>query len=139
MSEKEGEQENGERRAEGEVVVPPSGKAEEIQGEPVSSDSEAEGDIFRNYSFADLAKMDTNELKRHLSIESRLSVSDEELERMDAEVERQKSAAAVTGASVATRRGWAPMWRFLSTTKTSFRTRSLLAHMPIRISMLWSV
>ena len=96
LSEKESEQKNGEQ-AENEVVVPPPGKVEEIQGEPVSSDSEAEegeDDIFRNSSFAELAKMDTNELKRHLSIESRLSVSDEELERMDAEVEAEISSSS---------------------------------------------
>ena len=41
--------------------------------------------------------MDTTELKRHLSIESRLSVSDEELGRMDAEVEAEISSSNSSG------------------------------------------
>ena len=57
-----------------------------------SSDSD-EDNIFKKTAFTDLAKMDTTEVKRHLSMESRLSVSDEELERMEAEVEAEISSS----------------------------------------------
>ena len=56
------------------------------------SDSSSEGDIF-NREMEKMARMDTDAIKRHLSYESRLSVSDHELEQMDAEVEAEISSS----------------------------------------------
>ena len=57
------------------------------------SDSE-DDDIFKKSTYTELARMDTTELKRHLSMESRLSVSDAELEKMDAEVDAEISSSS---------------------------------------------
>jgi RNA polymerase II subunit A-like phosphatase len=83
----------------GKNVTPPAPVTTTVpQGDPESSESEVEDDdIFRNSSFSELAMMDTTELKRHLSIESRLSVSDEELGRMDAEVDAEISSSSSDG------------------------------------------
>ena len=85
-----------ERNRGGDEHVPAAvaiGRKAEPQDERDSSNSE-DDDIFQHSNYAELAKMDTNELKRHMSIESRLSVSDEELGRMDAEVEAEISSSS---------------------------------------------
>ena len=70
---------------------PLAGEEDSDSGSCNSDDDE----IFKNSAaLTSLAKMDTTELKRHLSMESRLSVSDEELVRMEAEVEAEISESS---------------------------------------------
>lgn len=72
-------------------------KAEALE-ESSDSDSDSEDDLFeKKPAFAELKKMDTTEVKRHYSMESRLSVSDEELEKMEAEVEAEISESSSEG------------------------------------------
>ena len=74
---------------------------------PVTADAEdsedsssSDDNIFKNsVALTSLAKMDTTQLKRHLSLESQLSVSDEELVRMDAEVEAEISESSSSSSS----------------------------------------
>jgi len=65
-----------------------------------SDSCSSDDNIFKNsVALSGLAKMDTTQMKRHLSLESRLSVSDKELVRMDAEVEAEISESSSSSSS----------------------------------------
>ncbi len=82
------------------VDEPPAISTGDREEDDSNSGSSASDDIFKQSSaLSSLAKMDTTELKRHLSMESRLSVSDEELVRMEAEVEAEISESSSSGSS----------------------------------------
>lgn len=85
------------QRVDGENVPNPSAEHEmdTLEEKPQAGDddsSDSDDEIFRDQSML-VAKMDTTELKRHMSRESRLSVSDDELERMVAEVDAEISSS----------------------------------------------
>ena len=65
----------------------------------VSDIDDSDSDDIKDAALNILAKMDTTELKRHLSMESRLSVSDEDLVQMEAEVEAEISESESSSSS----------------------------------------
>ena len=76
----------------------------------LDSDSDSDDDAFDDGGKTDVTDFERDpamlqrlrEFKRHLSLESRLSVSDEELEKMDAEVEAEISSSSDSGENLGT-------------------------------------